>query len=270
VNRGNRFLTALAGSTLFLSVSYAIALGFLAKRNWFGSGDLPAFRFWTALAAALVFPILVLLSSLSRKWSTVHLFLWSGACGLVGGYAWTLVVAAYLGPWIRAFSVPVLYCWTVGSLAAFLGVAALWRRGTWPAGLGASAALAVLVFVVLRWLSTPPPDLIVYLKAGATNDDVNQVWSEVLQKPHPSGNGRQHLEGIRSLSRADGADGPGIRVGFQPGTSRTRRAQIRTAVLASPLVARAVDANALPVGQVQANVSSFGAASIKTPEVGKK
>jgi hypothetical protein len=253
MNRGKKAVSAALGSALFFAGSVVAALTYCWLHNWFGVGDLPAFMFWTAPAAGVTFVLLLLLHRASSRLPSSLLLGLAAAGSLLLGYAWTSTVAAVLGPWIGAFSFPVLYCWTVGFLLAVTMSISVWRKGVLPAAVLTTVALASGLFMTLQWLSTPPPDLIVQLKTGATQDEVNEVWNSVLSHPHSSGVGTWPLDGIQSLSRADTIDGPGIRVGFRARLSRTRRNEIRAIVLGCSIVREVTEIPAVGPGQVRAN-----------------
>ena len=134
------------------------------------------------------------------------------AANAVHGY-----VAAYVTPLVMVGAV----------LFALVGVAAVVPRRTRRFGVGAIAGglgmipAFVGIFNLLdatgqvRWRNQPQvvfgqdvrASLVVYLTAGATNDQINSVWSSVLGDPDPRGKGHRLLPGIQSVSRATPAEG---------------------------------------------------------------
>ena len=99
--------------------------------------------------------------------------------------------------------------------------------------------LPMLLFLgFLRWATSAPPDVLVIVKKEVPSAGVQRVWSEVLGIPDPTGHGYKLRAGIRAVSSVNGHDETWIRVGFQPGTSASRRAQIVRAIRQSPMVDR--------------------------------
>lgn len=102
------------------AVAFAVAIGLLALQDWFGSGDLQALAFWTAPLAVGI-GLLALPVSRLRRTIGVPLAVVGGPAL---GFAFTFMVAVFLGPWFGAFSFPPLYCWMAAALTGLL-VAAL-------------------------------------------------------------------------------------------------------------------------------------------------
>jgi len=144
----------------------------------------------------------------------VALGVWASfsAANAVHGY-----VAAYVSPLVMI----------AAALFLVVGVATVVPRRTRRFGVGAIAGgLAIIptffgVFSLLdatgqvRWRNQPQvvggqnvqASMVVYLTAGATNDQINSVWSSVLGDPHPSGKGRTLLPGVQSVFRATPVEG---------------------------------------------------------------
>jgi len=125
-------------------VSFAVA-GAAVARQGSGAGDLSAFAFWTtpaALGLALAGHLVLPLSRRRAAFSHVVALLAGAAAGLL----WTLAVALMLGPFMGAWSFPVLFCWMAGGAAAFGCFASPVLR---PTRLLAHLALVVAVFLPL-------------------------------------------------------------------------------------------------------------------------
>lgn len=107
-------LTSLVVNT---GASLAVTGCLLAAQNWFGSGDTPAFLLWTLpLAASVAVGGPVLLSLLRRLPVAVRLLLLAVATVLLT-IGWLLLLARLLGPWMGAFSFPIIYPWLAGVAA---------------------------------------------------------------------------------------------------------------------------------------------------------
>jgi len=100
---------------ILVSVIGAVAALFI--QNWFGSGDLYSYVFWAI-------PLSAGLSASGRSilhmFKPVHLlarllFIFFISC--LASFVYILLVYLSLGPWINAFSIPILYMWIAGSFA---------------------------------------------------------------------------------------------------------------------------------------------------------
>ena len=86
----------------------------------YGTGDLPAFLFWTiGLSITLFFLTAGLTRTTHEQSKIIKSVSWLSLGPLVG-FAWTVFVAIALGPWMGSFSFPVLYCWMGGATVAAL------------------------------------------------------------------------------------------------------------------------------------------------------
>ena len=86
----------------------------------YGTGDLPAFLFWTiGLSITLLFLTAGLTRTTHGQSKIIKSVSWLSLGPLVG-FAWTVFVAIALGPWMGSFSFPVLYCWMGGATVAAL------------------------------------------------------------------------------------------------------------------------------------------------------
>jgi hypothetical protein len=85
-----------------------------------GTGDLPAFLYWTiGLSITLFFLTAGLTRTTHGQSKIIKSVSWLSLGPLVG-FAWTVFVAIALGPWMGSFSFPVLYCWMGGATVAAL------------------------------------------------------------------------------------------------------------------------------------------------------
>lgn len=111
-------LTSCCGTAAFLGVAALAALVLFAARRWFGIGDWRAIAFWSLVIAVPMTPsawcLARCLRNADRGWRWVGIVV----AGTLAGYAATAGVAWILGPWFGAFSIPVLYCWVAGAIAA--------------------------------------------------------------------------------------------------------------------------------------------------------
>src|SRR5882672_3911080 len=114
-------LTCLAAAGL----GEAFAAFWIAKNHGFGRGDLSSYAFWNLLFAIYLYAVATVLQPrLHVAHVGVRVFAWT-LIGGVAGFLWTWIVAVALGPWIGAFSFPVLYIWTAAG--AIAGAAIGWR-----------------------------------------------------------------------------------------------------------------------------------------------
>ena len=109
----------LSGLINILTCLVAVTI-VLYRQDWFGKGDTYAFVFGT-------FPLAVGLSVTGK--TIINLFRTSSfllrllfiilTAGLLS-FGWAYCVALVLGPWIGAFSIPILYLWVGGSILQLL------------------------------------------------------------------------------------------------------------------------------------------------------
>jgi hypothetical protein len=110
-----------------------------------GSQDQFAFLFWTLpLCVAVAAQFALLASGTFRETRLSLLACLSGLVGFIEGVAYTFVVAMFLGPWIGAFGMPVLYCWAGAGAAASLAAVLAVRKGTVSAIAG-TALIGILI-----------------------------------------------------------------------------------------------------------------------------
>ncbi len=92
----------------------------LYRQDWFGKGDIYAFIFWTVpLAVALSVAGKTIINLIRRKHFLLRLLFIILTAGVLS-FGWAYCVALVLGPWISAFSIPILYLWIGGSILQLL------------------------------------------------------------------------------------------------------------------------------------------------------
>lgn len=110
------FVTGLLGS----AAAVLFAFLYVAVNHGFGASDIRGFAFWSAPFAVL----LAVVALLSRGWLQQAprplCFILSAILGLSYGFVWTVAVALGMGPWVGAFSFPILYLWMLGGMSAML------------------------------------------------------------------------------------------------------------------------------------------------------
>lgn len=120
-----RIRSALIAAVAAVGVPLVAAVVYLAAHDWFGAGDLWAFAFWSVPFAGLVTFVGHRLHAWLSTQSKHRRYALVVAGGALTGVCWTLALAAAMGVWIGAFSVPILYLWVLGGVAAGLVFAAL-------------------------------------------------------------------------------------------------------------------------------------------------
>lgn len=88
-----------------------------------------------------------------------------------------------------------------------------------------------------------PASLVVYYKAGVTDEQIENFLRDELSKPHPEGRGYYHREGIAGLLRVfppvQGHEA--IAITFSANASQTQREEIKAAVRSSPIVYKVLE-----------------------------
>jgi hypothetical protein len=146
---------------------------------------------------------------------------------------------AYLGRLDRSLSFPVLFCWVFGGVLA--GIAAAWinHPRSWPTGLLLVGIALAALGRLNAYAQAPEPQMRVVVKPGATSDEVQRVWNEVLG--HPTGRGNEHymLREFSSVS-AGGYEGESaiLRVAIRKSTNQRQRDSLVALIRRSPLVVR--------------------------------
>ena len=96
-------------------IGLVCALLVLLSQNWFGSGDIWSYLFWTIpLAIGISFigqNLLELIPTRNKIYRIIGIVITS----FIFSFAWLWVVYLIIGPWINAFSIPVFYLWVVGT-----------------------------------------------------------------------------------------------------------------------------------------------------------
>jgi hypothetical protein len=136
----------------------------LYKQDWFGSGDTWSFIFWTIpFAIALSVCGRTIISLFQKLHISLKLLLLLTTAALLS-FGWAYCVSVLLGPWVGAFSIPILYLWIGGSFAQLLFLC--WRL---PAPIR-KARLAKVVFNLLAFpLTLIAVVVLMYLVSFATS-----------------------------------------------------------------------------------------------------
>jgi hypothetical protein len=92
----------------------------LYRQDWFGKGDTYAFVFWTVPLAAGLGVTGKSIVNLFRKSSFLLRLVFIILIAGLLSFGWAYCVALVLGPWIGAFSIPILYLWIGGSILQLL------------------------------------------------------------------------------------------------------------------------------------------------------
>lgn len=231
--------SALLAGVVAVAGAVAAAVAYVAVNGWFGAGDLPAMIVWSLplgiIAAVTVGALSRRLAGAKARWHYAAFV----PIGVILGVAWTILVAFIMGGWIGAFSFPVLFCWVFGGVSA--GVAAAWinHPRSWPTGLLVLGIALVTLGRLTAYAEAPEPKVRVVVRPGATPDEVQQVWSEVLG--HPTGQGEAHymLPELSSVS-ASGYEGESaiLTVAMRKSTSQRQRDSLVALIRRSPLVVR--------------------------------
>ncbi len=109
------FVIKFVSALLNLATCLVAVLVVLYRQDWFGQGDTYALVFWTIpLAAGLGFAGQSIVHLFRQRAFWLRLLLLGLAAGLVS-LGWAYCMALVLGPWIGAFSIPVLYLWIAGA-----------------------------------------------------------------------------------------------------------------------------------------------------------
>jgi hypothetical protein len=229
---------AALAALVFVVVSLLAAALYVTLGAGVGRGDLRAFAFWCVVAAVAAIVPLRVFGRWSARSPSVWVLLAAPCSGVMLATVVTFVVASILGPWVGAFSFPILLCWIAGATAALLTSAVSTRRRLLPFALVLwPLSLAAVAFAVGITTSPEPPELLVLTAPGTSPAEVEAVWHlfDVPGTPTPRG---YNPEGIRGVSRLVEGDAVGVRVGFHPGTDPARRAAVTSRAVASPLVAQ--------------------------------
>lgn len=109
----------LSGLINVLTCLLAVTI-ILYRQNWFDKSDIYSFIFWTipfAIGLSVTGKTIVNLFCTNAFWTRLILII--VIAGLLS-FGWANCVALVLGPWIGAFSIPILYLWMCGSILQLL------------------------------------------------------------------------------------------------------------------------------------------------------
>ena len=113
------FIKLLSGLINILTCLVAVTI-VLYRQDWFGKGDTYAFVFWTVpLAIGLSVTGKTIINLFRTSSFLLRLLFIIVIAGLLS-FGWAYCVALVLGPWIGAFSIPILYLWVGGSILQLL------------------------------------------------------------------------------------------------------------------------------------------------------
>jgi hypothetical protein len=228
----------LAAVLAFLAalVAWLAAALYVFCNDGFGIGDLRAFAWWCVPLAVVAAPLVMAVDRLSRTWASVPAYLLSLVAAILLTAGMTVLARFALGPWIQAFSFPIVWCWLLGVAFALFGRVVLQRPRTWPAMLILLISLVVLPVAFAR--SGSPEhfaELTVSAVPSSSPTDFEALWHlfEVPPTPTPSG---YNPEGIRTVSASDMPTSSRLLVTFHSGTKRAMMEAVARRAFASPLV----------------------------------
>lgn len=162
-----------AGLTAF-ATAIGTAVVYIGLNDWFGIGDLRAVTFWSAVVgayAALAVQLAIRPARLPLRYLLACLM------GLGVGLLATVTALFLIGPWVGAFSFPFFVCWITAGL--FGTITAVWIHSRRRGGI----ALVLLVLTILwtgerfHYFREPPPRVVLHLKPGITEPEVQEVWN---------------------------------------------------------------------------------------------
>ena len=248
--------SAVLGGVVAIVGAVGAAVVYLASNAWFGAGDLPAMIFWSLPLGIIIAVTVGVLSrrlAIARtRWHYVAFV----PIGAILGFVWTIAAAFILGGWIGAFSFPVLFCWIFGGVSG--GIAAAWinHPRSWPTGLLLAGIALAALGRLNAYAQAPEPQVRVFVKPGATSDEVQHVWNEVLG--HPTGRQNEHymLPELSSVS-ASGYEGESaiLTVAIRKSTSQRQLDSLVALIRRSPLVVRVDTVPARDTSSVRSSVS---------------
>jgi hypothetical protein len=109
----------LSGLVNILTYLVAVTI-VLYWQDWFGKGDIYSFLFWTVPFAAALTVAGKRIINLFRASPFFLRLLFIILTSALLSFSWTYCVALLLGPWMGAFSIPVLYLWFSSSVLQLL------------------------------------------------------------------------------------------------------------------------------------------------------
>ena len=143
---------ALIAAVISAAAAPLLAAAYVRAHRGFGDGDIPVFTLWSLGLGAFLITALPLAYGRLARLSRARRAGLGALCGAVGGIVFTLTLALGMGPWINAFSFPILYLWA-GAAALGCAVGAQFIAGAHVARqhrrpLRWSIALAILVLAL--------------------------------------------------------------------------------------------------------------------------
>tara|TARA_R110000868_G_scaffold294140_1_gene554678 strand:- start:2298 stop:2999 length:702 start_codon:yes stop_codon:yes gene_type:complete len=207
--------SALIGSVSFGIASWGSAFIHVAQNEWFGAGDLRGFAFWVVLFSTLIYPFLHFL----HKKTTHKSLLISYGSALLTSFILTigfiLLLILVLGPWIGAFSFPVLFCLLIGTSISSILTVYISRPKTWFPAIVTSFTLPVLFYIIVTIQLAEPDQLLVTFREDITYEELSSFTSS-----------ETNIEGVKGFSRVDANGETRIKVWFHAGVSDKKRNEI--------------------------------------------
>jgi len=207
--------SALIGSVSFGISSWCSAFIHVAQNDWFGAGDLRGFAFWVLIFSALIYPFLHLLYKRTENKS--HLISYGSALllSLVLTFLFILLLILVLGPWIGAFSFPVLFCLLIGSSVGSILTVYISRPKTWVPAIVSTLTLPLLFYILVSVLLAEPDQLRVTFSEKITYDELSSFTDSVTK-----------IDGVNGFRRVDGNGETRIQIWFDSGLSNRKRREI--------------------------------------------
>ena len=126
-----------------------------------------------------------------------------------------LLLILVLGPWIGAFSFPVLFCLLIGSSIASIMTVYITRPKSWFPAVISSLILPVTLYVIVSVLTAEQDQLLVTFSEDITYRELNSFTST-----------ETNIDGVKGLSRVDANGEYRIKVWFDAGLSDKEREEI--------------------------------------------
>ncbi|WP_340104180.1 hypothetical protein [Rhodohalobacter sp. 8-1] len=215
MNKKIKDFPALIGSVSFGIASWGSAFIFVAQNDWFGSGDLSGFAFLVVLFSALTYP---LLHFLHKKTTDKSLLISYGSAlltSIILTIFFILLLVLLLGPWIGAFSFPVLFCLLIGSSIASILTVYIGRPTTWFPAVISSLILPVTFYLLVSVFLAEPNQLRVTFSEQITYEELSTFTDSVTK-----------IDGVNGFRRVDGNGETRIQIWFDSGLSDRKRSEI--------------------------------------------
>ena len=215
---------------------------YVAANRGFGAGDLPAMLLWSLPLGGLVALVVRVPARLAARRGVPALLAAHAtavALGLLVGVLWTASAASLLGPWIGAFSFPVLACWALGAVAGLLSATTAARPRAWPLAVALMALAGLGALTWVRVARRPPPTARVYFRPGTTAEEMTR-WREsvFVGPPPPSGVGHFLPPHVQSYSEGGKGGRFTVQFTFFKGTNLAQQDSLLAALRQVPLVER--------------------------------